>query len=83
MTGDENKLGELKLEQERENKKRASESLHENRLKFLRRMTIEKEIRGLNSSHVRAMGKTDNIQLASETDETEFLTESDITEEDS
>ena len=61
-----------------------SEKLQNNRLKFLRRLTIERQIRDLNVQHVQKMGKAAEYVLTSEEDpaSNSFKTESSIDEEE-
>ena len=64
-------------------KRRASRQLQENRLQFLRRLTIEKEIRDLNVKHVRGMGKTEGLIVSSSDEQSEGILTEEITEEES
>ena len=61
-----------------------SEKIKNNRLQFLRRLTIERQIRDLNVQHVKKMGKAVEYVLTSEEDpaSNSFKTESSIDEEE-
>ena len=59
-----------------------SEKLQNNRLQFLRRLTIERQIRDLNVQHVQKMGKAAEFVLTSEEEADSIVTESSIEEEE-
>ena len=61
-----------------------SEKLQNNRLQFLRRLTIERQIRDLNVQHVQKMGKAAEFVLTSEEENASnsIVTDSSIDEEE-
>ena len=52
-------------------------------MQFLRRLTIEKEIRDLNVKHVRGMGKADSFIRSDSSEKSDGILTEEITEENS
>ena len=62
--------------------RQAREKIQNNRLQFLRRLTIERQIRDLNVQHVQKMGKAQEFILTSEEDSCSITTDSNVDEEE-